>query len=182
MLKRALVSRTNNFDLLNDETWAMLSEEVVADFPYLSLDDLNATIKLGIKGELDKYKSAPLNFTRIYQWVKSRAPYSIGYWRTKYPELLAWADATTVTALLLPELVKIGETHSFAQVVFATVKNALVQLLQQQAYPYLATNAPAPSLEARDQEHHNFHHIETVLWPAFRAQYPDFAAKNPNLF
>ena len=182
VLQKAALARTANFDLLTDSAWSLLREEIVADFPYLTLEELNATIKLGIKGKLDKYKSAPLNFTRIYQWVEKNAPQSVGYWRTKFPELLAWADATKVTAALVPAVVKLGEIHGFDAMQITTVKHALKTLIETTHYPNLAAGTPPPSEESRALQLESRTYVETVLWPAFRQQHPAFAAKFPNLF
>lgn len=182
VLRTAERARTSNFSLLDADDYAFLEREIPADFPYLTLEDLNVTIKLGVKGKLDKYKSAPLNATRIYQWVEKNAPYSLGYWRTKFPELFRWAEMTQTPMLLLVGLIKIGETHGFEAVSFSSAKHELRTVIGTLAYPNLASGTNMPDGEARDLELHNRNYVETVLWPTFRTEYPEFAAKNPNLF
>ena len=104
VFERAHLARVSGFDLLGEDGMKALCEEVAADFPYLTVADLNATVKLGIKGKLDTYKNRPLNFTRVYQWVEQRAPCSLGYWRHQFPEIMRWAELCKVLDTLLPEL------------------------------------------------------------------------------
>lgn len=96
--------------------YALLREQLAQDFPYLNLKELREIILLGIKGKLDKYKSAPMNFTRLYQWVDQRAIYTLSYWKHKYPEATHWAtylftDAGVLARLhALPDLTKINQS------------------------------------------------------------------------
>ena len=92
VLRECEPARLSNFSLMGDEDYALLSREVTKDFPYLTIQDLSDTMMLGIKGKLDAYKNRPTNFTRVYQWVEQRAPYTLGYWQTKHREIMRWAE------------------------------------------------------------------------------------------
>lgn len=178
ILKAAEFARTNNFDLMGDDGWEMLQSELIADFPYLTLADVGSTIRLGIKGELDTFKNRPLNFTRVYQWVKQRAPYSAGYWRTKHPELLRWAEMCLVLDTLLPKLYALYEKHGPT----VSIEFAVVEHVKEVNYPCRHAGVACPDPTSQHAETTNYQHIKDVLWPTFAAEYPDYAAKHPNLF
>lgn len=185
LLQKAELCRTNNFDLLGDGGYASLCEELAADFPFLTAADLAATVKLGIKGELDKYKSLPLNFTRIYQWVKLRAPYSLGYWRHEFPELMRWAELCKVLDSLLPKLCELHAAHG-AALPRTSITFAVTEHVRAERYPLMARNVrffedPAEQL-AYDSQVTCYEYIKGNLFPKFAAEYPAFATKNPRLF
>jgi hypothetical protein len=182
VFERAILARVSSFDLIGDDGMKALCEEIPADFPYLTLADLNATIKLGIKGKLDTYKNRPLNFTRVYQWVEQRAPYSLGYWHAKYPELMAWAETTGVAAEYVNELVKTTDANGVVIPVFSSAKTTLRSLVGNTYYPNLYTGLTTNDEDGYLQQQANRHRVETVLWAAFCEAHPDFAAKHPNLF
>lgn len=182
MLRNSELAKTNNFDLLQDAGYQALREELAADFPYLTLSDLNDTIKLGTKGKLDTYKNRPLNFTRVYQWVEQRAPYSLGYWCTKHPELMCWAEATRVAAAYVTELTKTADANGVVIPAFSSAKTALRTLVGMTHYPNLFTGLHNPDEASQLQQIADRSAIAAHVWPRFVAQYPDFAAKHPNLF
>lgn len=104
VLRIASFARTNDFDLLSDEGWALLRKEVCKDFPDLTLPDLSQIIMRGIKGKISTpYASSSLNFTRIYQWIEMevssrRSEFAIPQSPDAYryeikPELKAQQDA-----------------------------------------------------------------------------------------
>lgn len=104
VLRRSVLCRTNNFDLIEENGWKALATDLAEDFPYLTLSELNAIIKLGYKGKLDEYKNLPLNYTRIYQWVEKEAPKQPSAWRAKFPEVFGWADMTGLAEPLATKL------------------------------------------------------------------------------
>lgn len=165
VLRECEPARMSNFSLMEEDDYALLAREVVKDFPYLTIEELRDTMMLGIKGKLDAYKNRPVNFTRIYQWVEKNAPQSTGYWRTLYPELLAWADLTGLTERLK---VKLLEYHARAlptPVSLSVVRTDLHGLI---AYNQLTGGW------ANRATHGEF----TPLLDQFKAAYPEFVARH----
>lgn len=177
VLKKSEYARVNSFDLIGPEGWELLKDLVVDNFPYLTLADLGATMNLGIMGKLDKYKSMPLNVPRVYQWVEQRAPYALGYWQTKYPEIMRWAELCKVLDTLLPKL-----QAFYAEFGDKGIEFTVTEHIGQVRYPHHHKQQKAPTPETQSTEAAALHYIEHTLFPAFAAEYPAFSAKHPNLF
>jgi hypothetical protein len=126
VLQKASLCRTNGFDLIAEEGWQQLAKDIAEDFPNLTLAELNSIIKQGYKGLLDKYKSLPLNYTRIYQWVVGQAPRQPSAFRDKFPELFAWADLLGLGIKLVDELTKYPADSPFNE---SLVKTELRELI-----------------------------------------------------
>lgn len=183
VLRRAELARTNNFDLLGDEGYQALREELAADFPYLTLADLNNIIKLGIKGKLDTYKARTLNFTRIYQWVEQRAVFSLGYWQTKHPALLEWAELVGITDALLAEI----DTYATPAAAFAQpykMRGLLEFVLVRSFYPEHKAGHPVTTDMMRRYPEGAARHkqVEQEIYPAWLAKHPDQANQHTRLF
>ncbi len=131
VLRKSNFARTTGFDLVGDDGFELLQAELASDFPYLTLAEVNAIVMQGVKGRLDKYKSLPLNFTRIYQWVAAEAPKQPSAWRAKFPETFAWADLTGTTEKLLLQIA----TYQADQVNQSIVLTALRRILNYAGSP-----------------------------------------------
>ena len=176
VLKKSEYARVNSFDLIGTDGWELLKDLVVENFPYLTLADLGATMNLGIMGKLDKYKSMPLNVPRVYQWVEQRAPYSLGYWRHRFPELLRWAELCKVLDSLLPKLSDLYAEHGGG-----LLKSAVTYVVTEHI---AAVRCPKRALGIHDDpaEAAAHRYMAEVLWPQLEAEHPAFAAKHPHLF
>ncbi len=178
VLRRAELARTNNFDLIGDNGYEALREELSTDFPYLTLSDLNAIIKLGIKGKLDTYKARTLNFTRVYQWVEQRAVFSEGYWRLKHPALLDWADMTRTLDNLLKEI-DTYETPAAAFQLDYKMRDLVQKVVCKTWYPQLGNEYnPLHNAETYPQEAANYRRIESEVYPQWLTKYPEFAGQH----
>lgn len=183
VLRRAELARTNNFDLLQQTGYQALRIELAADFPYLTLADLNAIIKLGIKGKLDTYKARTLNFTRVYQWVEQRAVFSLGYWQAKHPVLMEWAGQVGIATALLAEI----DTYETPAAAFAQphkMRQLLQNVLLKSCFPtYRANDYVTMDMITQfpvGASHYGW--VEHVAYPAFIAQHPEQANQNTPLF
>jgi hypothetical protein len=172
VLRKANACRTTNFDLINDEGWNMLVADIAEDFPHLTLADLNTIIKLGYKGELDEYKNLPLNYTRIYQWIKKESPKQSSAWRAKFPEVFAWANMLGLADKLYPKL-----TEKAAVVNLASINEgiALTELRELMQY-----NQNRPSAGPRWVNEAAIGPFHEVL-AKFIAIYPEWSAKRGHL-
>ena len=178
----AAVARVNSFDLLGPEGWEMLTQDVATDFPYLSLADINATMALGRKGALDVGRAQPLNYTRIYKWVKHRAPFSLGYWKALHPALTEWADMLGVAAEVLAEI----ETYETPAAAFAQphkFRGLLQKVVRSRFYPSYETQRHYKGgREAYPTEAGNYDWIEQQLYPEFLAKHPELATEHTPIF
>ena len=132
-LRLADFGRNNNFDIIQKAGYVFLREEIVADFPYLTLLELKNIIKAGVKGKIDPGKmSRPLNCTRIYQWVAQSVEFTASYWQHRHPALFAWLAQLGLVAALMAEIdnyqtpaAAFAEAHKFRQLVQRVVREAL---------------------------------------------------------
>ena len=132
MLRLSEFGRSNNFDIIQKGGYIFLREEIVADFPYLTLLELKNIIKAGVKGKIDQGKTAkPLNCTRIYQWVAQSVEFTLSHWQHRYPALLAWLEQLGLVEAFKAELntyetpgAAFAQTHKFQQLVQRIVKGA----------------------------------------------------------
>lgn len=185
VLRESEVARQSSFSLMEEDDYALLAREVAKDFPYLTVENLEDAMMRGVKGKLDTYKSRPLNFTRVYQWVEQRAPYSLGYWRHEFPELMRWAELCKVLDSLLPKLCELHAAHG-AALPRTSITFAVTEHVRAERYPLMARNVrffedPAEQL-AYDSQVTCYEYIKGNLFPKFAAEYPAFATKNPRLF
>lgn len=175
ILRKAELARTTNFDLLEDSGNEMLVQELSADFPYLTMAELNAIIMLGIKGKLDKYRMRPLNFTRIYQWVEQEAPNTLSFWQQETPELMEWAEKLKLTKELLDFVRTRDEPiHRLKQF----MPGQLGHLCKQKYWPTINTmyiRTPETENEGQAGQWDNFEAIAKKAWPEFAAKHPEFA-------
>lgn len=183
VLRRAELARTNNFDLLQDAGYQALRIELAADFPFLTLADLNAIIKMGIKGKLDTYRTRTLNFTRVYQWVEQRAVYALGYWQAKYPVLLEWVDTLGIINPFLAEI-DTYETPAKAFALEYKMRQLIQFVVRKRCYPsYKMHDYITVDMDKEFPEGAAFQdHIRTVLYPAFVAKYPQEAGQHTHIF
>lgn len=168
VLQKSSLARTAGFDLIGEDGWEALRNDIAADFPYLTLADLNATIKLGIKGKLDTYKNRPLNYTRVYQWVEQRTKASRGYWHHHHPELMAWATRVNLADAVLATVFAHPMQEQVGSVLGTIIREAIAK--RYLSFPEQEKNAA------------NMAWLRTAAFPAFAAEYPAFAARHPNLF
>ena len=177
VLRESEVARQSSFSLMEEDDYALLAREVAKDFPYLTVENLEDAMMLGVKGKLDTYKTRPLNFTRVYQWVEQRAPYSLGYWRTRCPEIIRWAELCNVLEGLMPKVYELYAKHGYTNITFTVTEH-----IGKHYYPASHSGQKAASKEVHDVEVHNAQHITHNLFPVFAAEYPDFAAKHAYQF
>ena len=132
MLRLSEFGRSNNFDIIQKGGYIFLREEIVADFPYLTLLELKNIIKAGVKGKIDQGKTAkPLNCTRIYQWVAQSVEFTLSYWQHCYPAPMAWLEQLGLVEEFKAELktyetpgAAFAQTHKFRQLVQRIVKGS----------------------------------------------------------
>lgn len=179
----AASARLTSFDLLGPEGWEMLTQDIPLDFPYLTLADINATMAMGRKGALDTGRAQPLNYTRIYKWVKDRAQFSLGYWQMKHPALLDWVDMAGLTAALLVEL-DAYETPAAAFAQPHKMRDLLQKVARRQYAPHIDFNS-FTTHKLREEypgEAAEMDFLEQVLHPQFLAKYPEQASQHTRLF
>jgi hypothetical protein len=168
VLRESEVARQSSFSLMEEDDYALLAREVAKDFPYLTVENLEDAMMLGVKGKLDTYKSRPLNFTRVYQWVEQRAKASKGYWRHYYPEWMAWARIVLLEEQTFAAI--------FSHPMQEEVGNVIGTLISIEIHKaYLSHPDRETNVALRLQ-------LEAEAKPALAAQYPTFAALHPSLF
>src|SRR3990172_4904267 len=65
------IERQNNFLLLTVEEWQWIRDEIVKDFPNLTIGELDLIISNGVKGYYDNSKyPININATTIFRWIK----------------------------------------------------------------------------------------------------------------
>ena len=183
-LRLADYGRTNNFDLIQKEGYVFLREEIVKDFPYLTLAELNTIITDGVKGGIDPSKTPrPLNCTRIYQWVKARVVYSQGYWANRHPDLMAWAEQLGLEAEVMSEIdnyetpaAAFAEAHKFRQL--------LQRVVRETFYPNLDIDPRNNVLNAAKFQHQTeqYLYVSTVEYPAYLLQHPALITSSQPIF
>ena len=183
MLKLAYAARVSSFDLMSEDVWQLLTEDVAADFPYLTLADINTVMALGRKGLLDTGRALPLNYTRIYKWVKARVPYTLGYWQARHPALVEWAELTGTTAALLAEL----DTYETPGPAFALphkFRGLLQKVVRKVRAPHIDFNSfTTHSLfEQYPSEAAEMLFVEQILYPQWLAKYPEQANQHTPIF
>ena|SRR3990172_3079884 len=71
ILTWANIARQNNFLLLTVEEWQWIRDEIVKDFPNLTIGELDLIISNGVKGYYDNSKyPININATTIFRWIK----------------------------------------------------------------------------------------------------------------
>ena len=66
---QANIARQNNFLLLTVEEWQWIRDEVIKDFPNLTIGELESIISNGVKGKYDERQPSINSFT-IFKWIK----------------------------------------------------------------------------------------------------------------
>lgn len=180
VLRLSELARLNSFDLIKDEGYQVLLVELALDFPFLTLADLLAIVKLGIKGKLDTYKAQPLNFTRVYGWIEQQAPRTLGYWQQRLPELLTWAGQANVLAEFADLAGQVEQPAQFASVAGARI-GALVKAKHYPTISPLLLFNTQPETEATALEWASYKRLTTEAWPTLLEKYPLFAGYQSQL-
>lgn len=64
------IARPNSFELLSDTEWVFIAQEVKDQYPNITKQFLINTVKIGIKGKLNK-AFPPINSMTIFRWIDS---------------------------------------------------------------------------------------------------------------
>lgn len=65
---KANISRGNNFLLLTPTEWLWIADEIIKDYPTLTVEKLEIIIANGVKGKYNKFQPAINSFT-IFGWI-----------------------------------------------------------------------------------------------------------------
>ncbi|NVO33483.1 hypothetical protein [Hymenobacter lapidiphilus] len=167
MLESSELSRINNFDLLLDKGWEALTTDIAEDFPYLTLFELTAIVKMGCKGKLDKYKSSPLNYTRIYQWVEQRAPFCLSFWQHHHGPATAWATHCLGEETLLAMVAQQPDPAGMKRSLY----HSLIRRETEKRLEMDGTAYPSPA-------HHQVHQSLTADFARWAAKYPAYHTRH----
>lgn len=182
LLEKAALARTNNFDLLGSDGVEMLRNELIKDFPYLSLVDVNDVVMRGIKGQLDKFRTRPLNFTRVYQWFEQRSVFTVGYWQAKHPALMYWPAMLSLTDAVMAEI-DTYETPAQAFALPHKFRALLQKVVRKQLYPNVGNDwNPLANAEAFPAQAVAYRRVESELHSEFLARFPDQADQYTPIF